>query len=440
MQNYVLVVDTTGQPLSPCHPAKARKLLRQGKAAIIRRYPFTIVLKYAVEDAGPVACEVKLDPGAKTTGIALVQHNRSGPAVVWAAEIAHQGMVVKQKLNTRRAQRRARRSRKTRYRPPRFNNRRRPAGWLPPSLMSRVQNVQTWTRRLCRLAPVRAITVERVRFDTQLMENPDIQGVEYQQGTLWGYEVKEYLLERDRRRCAYCHAKDIPLQIEHIVPRSRGGHHRVTNLTLACPHCNQEKGNQTAAEYGYPDIQRLVTQRSLRGVAAVNATRNKVVEVLAGLGVSVRTGTGGQTKYNRAQNGYPKAHWIDAACAGPQGVAVQLDPAMQVLQIKAAGRQSRQMTKPDRYGFPRTSPKGNRYVHGFATGDMVRAVVPPGRKTSGTHTGRVAIRSSGAFRVGTVDGVHWRFCTLLHRADGYEYAKGEGASSPQQATGFPRPY
>ncbi|MCD4684333.1 MAG: RRXRR domain-containing protein, partial [Anaerolineae bacterium] len=122
MQNYVLVLDTHKQPLEPCHPARARQLLQQGKAAVLRREPFTIILKYVVEQPGMQASELKIDPGATTTGLALVRHGQNGARVIWAAELEHRGLQVKEKLDTRRTQRRARRSRKTRYRTPRFDN------------------------------------------------------------------------------------------------------------------------------------------------------------------------------------------------------------------------------------------------------------------------------------------------------------------------------
>jgi 5-methylcytosine-specific restriction endonuclease McrA len=121
------------------------------------------------------------------------------------------------------------------------DNRRRPDGWLPPSLESRLANVVTWVRRLCRLAPVTAISQELVKFDTQALVNPEIAGVEYQQGTLAGYELREYLLEKWGRRCAYCKATGVPLQVEHIVPKVRDGSNRASNLTLACRNCNQKK-------------------------------------------------------------------------------------------------------------------------------------------------------------------------------------------------------
>lgn len=387
---------------------------------MFRRQPFTIILNYAIDEPATQESEVKIDPGAKTTGITLVRHGQNGARVIWAAEIEHRGFQVKDALATRRAQRRARRTRKTRYRKPRFDNRTRPEGWLPPSLLSRVQNIITWVARLYRWTPFTHLAIEHVKFDTQLMDNPTISGIEYQQGTLHGYEIREYILERDGRQCAYCGAENMPLQIEHIIPKSRGGHNRVTNLTVSCGPCNQAKGAQTAAELGYPAIQTQVNQRSMRAVAAVNATRNRVVRELARAGLPMLLGTGAETKFNRTHQGYPKAHWIDAACVGETGRNVWLKPELEPLRIKATGRQRRQMQLPDRYGFPRTKPKGCSTVNGFKTGDLVKAIVPPGRQTSGTHTGRVAVRTRGSFALNGLD-ISWKFCTLLQHADGYQY-------------------
>jgi 5-methylcytosine-specific restriction endonuclease McrA len=410
----VLVLDKQKQPLMPCHPARARQLLREGKAAVFRRVPFTIILRER-EGGETQPVELKIDPGSKTTGIALVTNGR----VVWAAELHHRGECIRKALADRRAIRRSRRNRKTRYRKPRFLNRTRKAGWLPPSLESRVANVETWVTRLQRACPVTALAVEVVRFDTQALQNPEISGVEYQQGTLAGYEVREYLLEKWGRRCAYCKAKDVPLQVEHIVPRARGGSNRVSNLTLACESCNQKKGSQTAAEFGYPNIQAQAKQ-PLKDAAAVNATRWRLYERLKTTGLPIACGSGGRTKYHRTQQGYPKAHWIDAACVGETGAQVRLDPEMQVLSITAMGHGTRQMCRMDKYGFPRTRAKSQKRARGFQTGDLVRATVPRG-KHQGTHVGRVAVRASGSFRVGTRDGIGWKHCAILHRADGYDY-------------------
>jgi len=426
----VFVLDKNKNPLMPCHSARARQLLKQGKAAVFRQYPFTIILKERNGgDVQPVT--LKVDPGSKTSGIAMVADFKQGKRVIWAGELTHRGQQIRDRLLSRRQIRNSRRSQKTRYRAPRFLNRRRAGGKLAPSLQSRVENILTWVERLRRWSPIDSLSMELVRFDTQLMENAEISGVEYQQGELAGYEVREYLLEKWRRKCAYCHATDRPLEIEHITPKSRGGSNRVSNLTVACHKCNQRKGSQTAAEFGHPNIQQQAKQ-PLKDAAAVNATRLTLWRRMDNLGLPLEVGTGGRTKFNRVKQDYPKAHWVDAACLGESGERVYINPSYAPLQIKAMGHQSRQMCRVDKYGFPRTSPKQGRVHFGFQTGDMVKAIVTKGVKC-GTYIGRISVRASGSFNIttpiGTVQGIHYRYCTPIHKSDGYFYEKGEALSS-----------
>jgi 5-methylcytosine-specific restriction endonuclease McrA len=235
----------------------------------------------------------------------------------------------------------------------------------------------TWVERLARDCPLGAISQELLRFDTQLMQDAEIVGVEYQQGALAGYEVREYLLEKWRRRCAYCGATAVPLEVEHIVPRSRGGSNRVSNLTLACRPCNERKGRQTAAECGYPAVQAQAKQ-PLRDAAAVNATRWALYRQLRATGLSVEVGTGGRTKYNRTRLGLPKAHWLDAACVGAS-TPVQLHiGAIQPLLIQAMGHGRRQMCRTDPYGFPRAHrARQKRYFEMQAEREVSRHLGQP---------------------------------------------------------------
>jgi 5-methylcytosine-specific restriction endonuclease McrA len=293
-------------------------------------------------------------------------------------------------------------------------------------LESRIANILTWVARLQRVCPIGALSQELVKFDTQLMQNPETSGIEYQQGTLAGYELREYLLEKWGRRCAYCKQTDVPLQIEHLTSRARGGSNRVSNLTLACERCNQKKGTQTAAEFGFPQVQ-AQAKLPLKDAAAVNATRWTLYERLKATGLMVETGTGGRTKWNRTQRGLPKAHWLDAACVGastPERLQVR---NIHPLLITAKGRQRRQMCLMDGSGFPRSKAKGTRVVRGFQTGDLVRAVVPRGTP-AGTHVGRVAVKASGAFTIttqtGAVPDVPARYCRKVQGVDGYAYVKG----------------
>jgi 5-methylcytosine-specific restriction endonuclease McrA len=417
--------------LSLCHPARTRRLLTAGKAAVFRRFPFTIILKHAVPAAQPDPLQLKIDPGSKSTGLAIV-HDRSG-AVVWAAELSHRSQQVHDALLARRALRRSRRQRRTRYRPARFANRRRPTGWLPPSLQSRIQNIQTWVNRLRRLCPVGALSQELVRFDTQLLQNAEIAGIEYQHGELAGYEVREYLLAKWGRACAYCGAEGVPLEVEHIIPRTRGGSNRVSNLTLACHSCNDAEGRRTATEFGHPEIQQMA-KRPLKDAAAVNASRWALYHRLVMTGLPIEMGMGGRTKWNRAQRKLPKTHWLDAACVGASTPSTLNLKGIVPLAIQAMGRESRQMCRMDRHGFPRASAKAARIVQGFQTGDIVRAVVRGGTK-AGAYTGRVAVRATGSFNITTrqrtVQGIPARSCQVIQRAAGYAYQKGEAALPPQ---------
>lgn len=423
MSNFVFCIDTHKRPLDPVHPAQARLFLSQGKAAVFRRFPFTIVLKEARPEAPTANLQLKIDPGSKTTGFSIL----NGAKVIWAAELAHRGQTIKDALLSRRQRRRGRRSRHTRYRQARFLNRTRPDGWLAPSLMSRVHNVNTWVRRLMRLSPIASIVQELVRFDLQQRENPEISGVEYQQGTLFGYEVREYLLEKFNRQCAYCGVKDTPLEVEHIQARSRGGSDRVSNLTLACPPCNRRKGNQDVKDFlsGKPDrLKRILSQAKapLKDAAAVNSTCWKLFEVLKATGLSVITGSGGLTKFNRTRLGLPKTHWLDAACVGDTPVLEIL--TTHPLLMKATGHGTRQMCRTDKYGFPARYVPRFKFVKGFQSGDIVKAVVTSGKKI-GTHVGRVAVRSTGSFNISTatglVQGVGYKHCLSIHKKDGYAY-------------------
>ncbi|MBE2928877.1 RNA-guided endonuclease IscB [Anoxybacillus flavithermus] len=419
----VFVLDTNKRPLAPCHEAVARKLLKQGKAAIYKRYPFTIILKEIVDNFRPkTPYRLKIDYGSKHTGLAIVR----GQEVVWLGQLDHR-TDIKERLDKRRAFRRARRKRKTRYRKPRFLNRRRKDGWLPPSLESRVQNIQTWVERLRKICPIEHISYENAKFDTQLMRNPEINGVEYQQGTLQGYEVREYLLEKFGRKCCYCGKEGVPLEIEHTIPKSRGGTDRVDNLCLACHDCNQRKGSKTAEEFGYPHIQEMV-KKTLKDASVVNATRWKVYEVLKQSGCEVECGTGARTKMNRIRLGLPKIHYFDACCVGESTLLQLHFKTKEALFIKAKGRGSRSRTNLDKYGFPRGFLARQKYFFCFQTGDIVKANVPKG-KYQGVWFGEVACRKNGSFDMKDKDGkriaqgISYKYFNIIQRFDGYTYRR-----------------
>ena len=417
----VFVLSSDKKPLDPCCNARARILLKQGKACVYKQYPFTIILKCRWSfDAETEDYRIKIDPGSKVTGIAIVSDKGK---VIYGAEIIHRGYAIKNKLDSRRASRRLRRNRKTRYRQARFLNRThsKKKGWLPPSLMSRIYNVETWVRRFCKICPIKSISYELVRFDTQQMDNPEISGIEYQQGELQGYEVKEYLLDKFNRKCVYCNAENVPLEIEHIIPKSKGGTNRVSNLALSCVKCNQKKGNKTLEEFlkTKPELVKKIKAQlraSLKDAGIVNSIRWILYNRLQSFGFPVECGSGGLTKYNRHRLGVDKSHWIDALCVGKSTPDKVFVGNIIPLQIKAVGHGSRQMCSVDKYGFPRSKAKAGKVFFGFQTHDIVKFKNVIGRLNR--------VRQTGSF---TIQGLDKEICCnyknikLIQKADGYSY-------------------
>lgn len=450
-----------------CHPAKARKLIKSKKAVVHKRYPFVIRLKEQKVMNNQHNYECKIDPGSKITGLTITKGNK----VVVLAEIHHR-KGISESLTSRRALRRGRRNRKTRYRRCKFPNKigqtsiftsSRPKGWIAPSLKSRVTQTQNVIDKLMKFIPITSLGLENVKFDLQLMTNPEISGVEYQQGELAGYEVREYLLEKWKRRCAYCLSTDVKLQIEHIHPRSRGGSNRVSNLTIACEVCNVEKDKHTLEEWLYligkkksvryktiiteiPKVLKKST-KSLRDASVVNTTRWALYNQLKSYDLPLTLQSGAKTKMQRIQQDLPKEHYYDALCIGkPKEWSFFTD---KVIEFHANGRGNRQMARVDKYGFPllhtdrekydkKGKRKGHRerkkICHGFQTGDIVSASVPKGKK-KGNYFGRVAIRHTGFFNIkdhlsgDTIQGVSWKHCKVVQRNDGWEYKEKDRAIS-----------
>jgi 5-methylcytosine-specific restriction endonuclease McrA len=442
----VFVLDCRKKPLMPCSEKRARLLLKRGRARVHRLVPFTIrIVDRSVEDCALQPVRLKLDPGSKVTGLALVRESEEVDTdtgevqyrahVLFLAELAHRGHAIRDTLRQRAAFRRRRRSGNLRYRQPRFNNRTRRDGWLAPSLQHRVDTTMAWVRRLSLWVPTSALSQELARFDTQALQNPEISGIEYQQGTLAGYEVREYLLEKWGRKCFYCDAENVPLEIDHIHPRSKGGSDRVSNLTLACRSCNQRKGAQSIEDFLAKDPKRLTRIQAQRKVplhdaSVVNSTRWALWRRLKATSLPVEVGTGGRTKWNRHRLNIPKTHALDAVCVG-KNFNVVSNWQIPVLKIQCTGRGSYQRTRLTKHGFPRGYLSRSKSAFKFQTGDLVRVVVTIGKK-AGVYLGRVAVRASGSFNIqsttGLVQGIHHRFCTLIQRADGYRYLWGKDSN------------
>jgi 5-methylcytosine-specific restriction endonuclease McrA len=438
----------------PCEERRATKLLDSGRARVHHLIPFVIrIIDLHVESCAFQPLELKLDPGSKVTGLAVVRlseqvDSETGEVlksvhILSLSEIMHRGRQISEALTARCSMRRRRRS-NLRYREARFLNRgNKKPGWLAPSLQHRVDTTMAWVRRFQKWAPISSLAQELVRFDLQKMqaqsEGGDISGVEYQQGTLLGYEVRGYLLEKFHRTCMYCDATNVPMQIEHIHPKSDSGSNRISNLGLACGTCNTKKGSQYVRDFLAKDparLKRVLAQvkAPLKDAAAVNSTRWALFNALKATGLPVSVGSGGQTQFNRTHLGVPKMHALDAACVGEVDHIAGLDKP--TLSIKCTGRGSYQRTRLTKYGFPRGHLTREKSINGFQTGDMVKAVVTTGTKV-GSYLGRVAIRASGNFNIqtsdGLVQGISSRYCTVVQRADGYGYqqvAKTDATGSP----------
>lgn len=433
----VFVLSKNKKPLMPCSEKRARLLLSRKQAVVHLTYPFTIRLKKQTGNATQ-PLQLKIDPGSRYTGIALVVDLPMLMKAICLFELQHRGYQISESLTQRRAFRRRRRA-QLRYRPARFNNRTRQPGWLPPSIQHRLDTTLEWVQKLKRLCPVSAIVFELVKFDMQKMLNPGIQGVEYQQGTLFQYEVREYLLERHQRTCAYCAGEtlDPVLEIEHKHPRAQGGTNSIHNLVIACRTCNQAKGSQTLSEFlsslkntkldkvRKANIVQILAGKVFRfkDAAAVNACRNQLGASLAAQQFPVYIGTGAQTKYNRMRYQIPKSHALDALMTGELTKPVE-GWNRPTLVLKAMGRGSYQRTRLDSYGFPRGYLQRKKTYFGFQTGDLVVSTVIKGKK-QGIHVGRVAVRNSGSFNVqtkeGVVQGVSHKTCQIIQRNTGYNY-------------------
>jgi 5-methylcytosine-specific restriction endonuclease McrA len=438
----VFVLSKNKKPLMSCTEQRAWRLIRSGKAVINRKIPFTIRLLQRLDgDTQPV--EIKIDPGSKCTGVALdrvvtsLKTTGIGGKEIEAlllAQLNHRGKQISDNLTKRAGYRKGRRSRNLRYRKPRFNNRvsTKKKGWLAPSLKHRVDSTENLVIKLSKLIPITKIYVESVKFDVQRMEDPNIWGKGYQQGTLHGYTIREHLLNKWGRKCAYCGKKG-RLEVDHIHPKSKGGSDRIDNLTLACRECNQAKDNQLPEVWldDRPTLLKKIQEKAVtdyKDAAAVNTTNKALIERLKTLakklGIAGADYDGVQTSRNRSKLGIPKDHCLDALCVGKVKKISGWED-MEVLHIDCTGRGQYRRTNVDSNGFPRSYLPRTKQFFGFATGDIVKAVIPKG-KTAGTYVGRITVRTTGSFwmrtKEGTIVSPNHKNCTLLQRNDGYSYS------------------
>jgi len=381
---FVYVLNCHGEPFMPCRPRKARLLLKEGKAKVVKMVPFTIRLRYG---SSGYTQEVSLGVDAGTHHIGLSA--TSGKHVLFEAEVLPRND-IQALLASRRQFRRQRRTRKTRYRKTRFLNRKKPDGWLAPSLQHKVDCHLKTIRLVHQLLPVLRTTLEVAQFDLQKIRHPEIEGKEYQQGPQWGFwNVREYVLARDGHTCQWCKgkSKDPILNVHHIESRKTGGD-SPDNLITLCETCH-DLIHRTHQEH---KIERA--SRSFRDATHMGIIRWYIYQQAKALFPNVHLTYGYITKHTRITHKLEKSHLIDARCISGNATASS-DGTWHL--IKMVRRNNRQLHKATiSRGGKRQRNTAAKYVHGFRLFDRVRY--------QGATCFVFGRRSSGYFDLRTLDG------------------------------------
>ena len=331
----VYVLSQNGQPLMPTvNHAKVRVLLNQRKAKVIKRCPFTIQLQYE-STTHTQKINLGIDAGSKTIGVSATTETK----VLYESEVALRNDIV-ELISGRRALRSSRRNRKTRYRKPRFDNRKRPDGWLAPSVRQKIETHITVVENVMKILPVTKIIVETASFDIQKIKNPEIEGVGYQHGEqLDFWNVREYVLFRDGHTCQCCKgkSKDNILNVHHIESRKTGGN-APNNLITLCETCHKayHKGIITLPK----EIHRGMRFRDAAFMGIMRwAFYDRLKELYNPLGAEVINTYGYITKNTRIEHGLPKEHYVDARCISDNPAAKPLDHYYFQKKVRCHNRQ-----------------------------------------------------------------------------------------------------
>jgi hypothetical protein len=381
---FVYIVNCHGEPLMPCQPRKARLLLKEGKAKVVKMVPFTLQLLHG---SSGYKQEVSLgvDAGTRHIGVSAT----TPKTVLFEAEVKPR-VDIQELLSTRRQFRHARRLRKTRYRKARFLGRKKPQGWLAPSVRHKVDAHLKTIKMIHRILPVSRTTIEVAQFDLQKIQNPDIEGKEYQEGAQLGFwNVREYVLFRDHHSCQWCQgkSKDHILNVHHVESRKTGGD-RPDNLITLCETCH-DLIHRTHQEH---KIERK--SWGFRDATQMGIIRWRIYEQVKALFPNVQLTYGYLTKHTRIKQGLEKSHVIDARCISGHPKASS-DGTWHLM--KWVRRNNRQLHKATiRKGGKRQRNTALKYVHGFRLFDCVTY--------QGTPCFVFGRRSSGYFDLRTLDG------------------------------------
>ena len=394
---FVYIRNCHGQPLMPCHPRKARLLLKEGKAKVVKMVPFTLQLLYG-SSGYKQEVSLGIDAGTQHIGVSATTEK----VALFEAEVQPR-TDIQELLATRSQFRRARRSRKTRYRTCRFRNRKKRSGWLAPSVQHKVEAHLKTIRLVHSILPVHHTTIEVAQFDIQKIRNPGIGGRKYQEGPQLGFwNVREYVLFRDAHRCQWCHgkSKDPILNVHHIESRKTGGD-SPENLITLCETCH-DLIHRTHQE------QKLEHKsRSFRDATQMGIIRWNIYERTRAVFPDVHLTYRYITKHTRITHELEKSHIVDARCISthPQAASDNTWYA-----LKFVRRNNRQLHKATiRKGGKRQRNTAPKVVHGFRLFDCVRY--------QGTICFVFGRRSSGYFDLRTLDG------TKIHASAHYTHLK-----------------
>lgn len=448
----IIILDKNKRPLGFVSEKRAKQLLTNKKAVVHSIQPFIIRHKNLdARNCTSLEFKIKIDPGSGETGISVLDLNNN---IYFKVTLVHRGQNIVANLKTRYDARHNRRNRETRYRRCKYRKVKgknafisnRPEEWLPPSVMSIERNIIHWVFFLCKYVNIVECSVEAVSFDFQKMDNPDIEGIEYQHNTKEGKTIRAYLLEKCGYTCQYCGGttKDKRLEVEHMISRANGGSSKLKNLTIACCACNKTKDNRNLdvwlnyLKQSNSDsevnkkrielIEKVLAGQVLRPknyAAWVNSYKNRLVADITTLFEfrNIELSDGVTTKMNRIKHGLSKQHYNDAACIG--NVPETFNDYTTVAHIiTATGRGTRLKGSVNSCGILKhDNVHREKTYHGFQTGDICKIDIQKG-KYKGTYVARIAIRHSGYFDFkinGKRTATSYKNCTILQHGNGYTY-------------------
>lgn len=405
----VFVINKHGEKLMPCKQSKARKLLRDKKAKIIKHNPFTIQLLHG-SSGYKQPINLGIDLGAKHIGVAITSQNN----VLVKGEIELR-QDVKSLLETRKIYRKSRRNRKTRYRPARFLNRvsSKKKGWLPPSILSRIDNTFMWIDRFTDSLPNPKLSIEVGKFDVAKMINPEIEGVDYQKGQTYGYyDVRYFVFARDSYTCQVCKKKDKVLQTHHIKYVSEGGSNRADNLVTVCTDCHTSKNHKRGGVF-YDWMINSKKTKTYKEATFMNTLRQRVFTKYPDATITY----GSITTPTRKELGLEKTHYNDAiAISGIQYINKNVYTVFKIKQFRKKKRSLHEATARKGRKTPNRTQKRNskntKYQDGFYLNDKVKVF---------NKIGFVSGFTNGGCYVKDIDGEYINIPDKTYKQVGYKH-------------------